>query len=108
LNEDLKLYEGGDVKFGIARAEPGNLHELADRLPDIRAGLEALCNSKAQDLAVLMVTDVVRGASRLMLAGEQAALSDLPYQRLPDGTLDAPGVVSRKKQLLPAILGWVS
>jgi inorganic pyrophosphatase/exopolyphosphatase len=55
---------------------------------------------------MLMVTDVVRGASRLVLAGPHAdRLSDLPYTRLPDGTLDAPGLVSRKKQLLPVILG---
>jgi len=53
-----------------------------------------------------MVTDVVRGGSRLVLAGENAErLNDLPYTRLPDGTLDAPGLVSRKKQLLPVILG---
>jgi manganese-dependent inorganic pyrophosphatase len=108
VNDDLKLYEGSDVRFGIAQAELANLHELADRLPDVRRGLEALRDSKGLDLAVLMVTDVVRGSSRLVLAGEQGALSDLPYKRLPDGTLDAPGVVSRKKQLLPAILGLVS
>ncbi len=108
LNDDLKLYEGGEVKFGIAQAELANLHELADRLPEVRDGMEALRDSKGLDLFVLMVTDVVRGSSRLVLAGEQAALSDLPYKRLPDGTFDAPGVVSRKKQLLPAILGLVS
>jgi inorganic pyrophosphatase/exopolyphosphatase len=28
----------------------------------------------------------------------------LPYPKLPDGTLRAAGVVSRKKQLLPALL----
>ena len=108
LNDDFKLYEGGEVKFGIAQAELANLHELADRLPEVRDGMESLRVSKGLDLFVLMVTDVVRGSSRLLLAGEQAALSDLPYKRLPDGTFDAPGVVSRKKQLLPAILGLVS
>ncbi len=108
VKDDLKLYEGGVVKFGIAQAELANLQELADRLPDVRGALEALRDAKGLDLAVLMVTDVVRGSSRLVLAGEQAALADLPYKRLPDGTLDAPGVVSRKKQLLPAILGLVS
>ena len=30
--------------------------------------------------------------------------SSLPYAKLPYGTLQAPGVVSRKKQLLPALL----
>jgi manganese-dependent inorganic pyrophosphatase len=108
LNDDLKLYEAGTVKFGIAQAELANLHELADRLPEVRDGLDAARVAKGLNLAVLMVTDVVRGSSRLVLAGEQGALSDLPYKRLPDGTFDAPGVVSRKKQLLPALLGLLS
>jgi manganese-dependent inorganic pyrophosphatase len=108
LNDDLKLYEGGEVKFAIAQAELANLHELADRLAELRAGMDGLRNSKGLDLLVLMVTDVVRGSSRLVLSGDQAALSDLPYKRLADGTFDAPGVVSRKKQLLPVVLGLVS
>jgi hypothetical protein len=32
-------------------------------------------------------------------------LDDLPYPPLSDGTRDAQGVVSRKKQLLPVVLG---
>lgn len=105
LNNDLKIYEGGEIKFGVAQVEVANLLELNTRLAEISAGLEALCESKGLALAVLMVTDVVRGASRLVLAGQVARLNDLPYTRLPDGTLDAPDLVSRKKQLLPALLG---
>ncbi len=106
LNNDLKLYEGGEIKFGVAQVEVANLHELNDRLGEISAGLETMCEFRGLGLAVLMVTDVVRGGSRLVLAGENAErLNDLPYTRLPDGTLDAPGLVSRKKQLLPVILG---
>lgn len=105
LNTDLKLYESGDFKFGIAQVEVANRHELGERLKEIRTGLEALAEAKGLDMAVLMVTDVVRGSSRLVLAGQQTArLQDLPYQTLPDDTLDAPDVVSRKKQLLPAML----
>ena len=105
LNSDLKIYEGGDIKFGVAQVEVANLDQLNGRLEEISAGLEALCAARGLALAVLMVTDVVRGSSRLVLAGETERLNDLPYTRLPDGTLDAPDVVSRKKQLLPAILG---
>jgi manganese-dependent inorganic pyrophosphatase len=105
VNSDLKVYEGGGIKFGIAQVEVANLHEVSDRLEEIRGGLASLCQARGLALAVLMVTDVVRGASRLALAGRTERLSDLPYTRLPDGTLDAPDVVSRKKQLLPAILG---
>ena len=55
---------------------------------------------------MLLITDVVRGSSRLLLSsGAPPVLDDLPYPPLPDGTRDAPGVVSRKKQLLPVVLG---
>ncbi|MCS6909266.1 MAG: DHH family phosphoesterase [Anaerolineales bacterium] len=105
LNSDLKLYESGDLKFAVAQVEVANLMQLNPRLAEISAGLEGLRAARGLDLAVLMVTDVVRGASRLVLAGQTDRLNDLPYTRLPDGTLDAPDLVSRKKQLLPAILG---
>jgi manganese-dependent inorganic pyrophosphatase len=105
VNSDLKLYEGGGIKFGVAQVEVASLLEVGERLDEIRAGLAGLCKSRGLGLAVLMVTDVVRGASRLVLAGHTDRLNDLPYTRLPDGTLDAPDLVSRKKQLLPAILG---
>jgi manganese-dependent inorganic pyrophosphatase len=105
VNSDLKIYEGGGIKFGVAQVEVANLMELDSRLPEISAGLEALCAARGLALAVLMVTNVVRGASRLVLAGRAERLNDLPYTRLPDGTLDAPELVSRKKQLLPALLG---
>jgi manganese-dependent inorganic pyrophosphatase len=54
---------------------------------------------------MLMVTDVVRNSSRLILVNAPSILDDLPYPRLPDGTLQADDVVSRKKQLLPVVLG---
>jgi manganese-dependent inorganic pyrophosphatase len=56
---------------------------------------------------MLMVTDVVRGSSRLILINAPAVLDGLPYPRQPDGTRLAEGVVSRKKQLLPVVLGLV-
>jgi manganese-dependent inorganic pyrophosphatase len=105
LNSDLKLYENGELKFGVAQVEVANLMQLNPRLAEITDGLEGLLAARGLGLAVLMVTDVVRGASRLVLAGQTDRLNDLPYNRLPDGTLDAPDLVSRKKQLLPAMLG---
>ncbi len=42
---------------------------------------------------------------RLLLTDEPPQLSDLPYPPQPDGTRLAEGTVSRKKQLLPVVLG---
>jgi manganese-dependent inorganic pyrophosphatase len=65
-----------------------------------------LRDKRGLDFAMLLVTDVVRGTSRLLITSNPPyVLDDLPYPPLPDGTRDARGVVSRKKQLLPTVLG---
>lgn len=107
LSTDLKLYEMGEKKFGLAQVEVGNLVELGSRVTELTDGLNALCEAKGFEFAILMVTDVVRSASRLVLGGNRELLKDLPYTMLPDGTLEATGVVSRKKQLLPVVFGLV-
>jgi manganese-dependent inorganic pyrophosphatase len=62
-------------------------------------------DQRAMDFAMLMVTDVVGGSSRLLVTNEPPELGDLPYPKQNDGTRLAEGVVSRKKQLLPVVLG---
>lgn len=107
INTDLKLYEMGSTTFGLAQVEVGNLVELGSRAKELSNGLNDLCESKKLEFAILMVTDVVRSVSRLILGGNREILKDLPYTPLPDGTLEATGVVSRKKQLLPVVFGLV-
>jgi manganese-dependent inorganic pyrophosphatase len=105
VNADLKLYEAGGHRFGIAQVEVTNFTQLSDHLERLHQALAGLRDSRGLDFAMLMVTDVVRASSRLLITNEIPALEVLPYSRLGDGTLRATGVVSRKKQLLPVVLG---
>jgi len=105
VSTDLKIYEAGGYRFAIAQAEVTDLLQLDEHLENLRAALTALRDKRALDFAMLMVTDVVNGSSRLILTDEPPELSDLPYPPQPDGTRLAEGVVSRKKQLLPVVLG---
>ncbi len=105
MNTDIKFYDVGGARVGIAQVEVTNFSELGNRLEDLRAGLTALMETEKLGLALLMITDVVRGNSRLMAAGQQRFVAALPYPRLDNDVMDAPGVVSRKKQLLPTVLG---
>jgi manganese-dependent inorganic pyrophosphatase len=105
VNTDMKLYEAGGFRLAIAQAEVTDLLQLADHLGSLKAALIALRDKRALDFAMLMVTDVVRGSSRLLITNEPPQLSDLPYPPQVDGTRLAEGVVSRKKQLLPVVLG---
>jgi manganese-dependent inorganic pyrophosphatase len=102
---DIKVYEAGGLDFAIAQAEVTDLLLLKERLPGLKQALCDLRDKRGLDFAMLMVTDVVDGSSRLMLTDDLPILGDLPYPKLSDGTLLAEDVVSRKKQLLPVVLG---
>ncbi|MRS03482.1 hypothetical protein EG832_09735 [bacterium] len=105
VQSDMKLYQAGGYNFAIAQAEVSDLHEVTDHLEDLTKALNGLREKKNVDFAILMVTDVVRSSSRLILSNPPAVLDELPYAVQSDKTRIADGVVSRKKQLLPVVLG---
>jgi len=105
VRTDIKVYEAGGVNFAIAQAEVTDLLQLNEHLQQLHKALCDLRDRRGLDFAMLMVTDVVRGSSRLLLTDDLPVLSEMPYPRQADGTFLAEGVVSRKKQLLPGILG---
>ena len=104
VNGDIKIYEAGDYNFSISQVEVTDLYELNEHLDSLINALKDFRESKGLDFSVMMVTDVVRGSSRLILEQPPAILEDLPYKHNSDGTLIADDLVSRKKQLVPAIL----
>ena len=105
VSTDLKLYEAAGQKFAIAQVEVTDLLQLDEYRESLLHALNELREQRGQDFAMLMVTDVVDNNSRLLLVNAPPILNDLPYPRLPDGTRRADSVVSRKKQLLPVVLG---
>jgi manganese-dependent inorganic pyrophosphatase len=103
---DSKTYEAGGFKFAVAQAEVTDLMQIADHREPLIAALDAFRQRRDLDFAMLLITDVVGGSSRLLVSsGAPASLDDLPYPVAADGTREASGVVSRKKQLLPVVLG---
>lgn len=104
VSSDIKVYTAGENKFVISQVEVSDTYELEKYLEPLSEALKKLRQSKGLDFAVLMITDVVRGSSNVLIENPPAILADLPFLRNPDGTFSAEDLVSRKKQLVPAIL----
>jgi manganese-dependent inorganic pyrophosphatase len=105
VSGDMKVYTAGNTAFAISQVEVSSLNEIDGHVEPLSAALDELRKIKNVDFAMLMVTDVVRGSSRLLLSNPPAVLDELPYKPLIDNTRLAEDVVSRKKQLLPVVLG---
>ncbi len=103
LDTDRKAYTLGNQALSIAQAEVGSLAALPERKPELMAGLRARREREGLALMALMITDVVEGKSRLLCEGERRILTALPFARVGEGEFDLENIVSRKKQLVPAL-----
>jgi manganese-dependent inorganic pyrophosphatase len=103
IDTDRKAYEMGGVPVSIAQVEVTGMQEVPDWRDRLLEALELRREKENLALIALMVTDVVTGRSRLLARGEADLLEALPYARVGDGEFDLEDVVSRKKQLAPAI-----
>ncbi|MDO8755159.1 MAG: DHH family phosphoesterase, partial [Anaerolineales bacterium] len=106
VSTDIKSFDGSGFNFAVAQVEVTDILQLTEHLEPLQNALNDLRDKRGLDFTMLLVTDIVRATSRLLISSNATSvLDDLPYPPLPDGTRDAQGVVSRKKQLLPAVLG---
>lgn len=107
ISQDLKEYEAGGYRFSIAQVEVTKFPDAESIKQSLIDALNRQRDKNGLDFTVLMITNVVGTSSRLMLSAGPPVLKELPYPVLNDGLLHAEGVVSRKKQLLPVVLGLV-
>lgn len=103
LNADRKEFDDEGVKVSISQIEELGLQAFEGRKVELMQALEAMGREKGYDLAVLAVTDIARHHSVVLAAGDKRLVELLPFERLSAGCYSAPGVVSRKKQLFPAV-----
>lgn len=92
LNRDLKAFVIAGVDVRIAQIEIGAIGQISPLVGELRRGLSDLAAHSGAGLAVLMITDITAGFSTLYFAGPHSG---------EVGACSVPGMLSRKKQLLP-------
>ena len=107
VNADFKEFDAGSVKFGVSQIEVTSFNEITERMDEIRSALRTLQEQKGLTFTALMITDIVENNSLLACVGEARYYERLPFGKRADGVWDMPGMVSRKKQLLPTMLGML-
>lgn len=104
IKSDRKFYENGPLRFTLSQVEETNLELFHQRQPELTEAMQKLLVEDKLDFIGLMVTDAVREISELLVVGNKELLRQIPYERHENGLFYLPGVLSRKKQLLPQML----
>src|SRR5262249_48673177 len=103
LDADRKRYEMGGKSISVAQVEVAGFQALSETRTALLQALAARRQSEGLALICLMITDVVAYQSRLLCQGVPRILAALPFPRSADGEWDLGGMLSRKKQLVPAL-----
>lgn len=103
ISTDFKIFEEYGVRFGISQAETVTLAQLGKVKDKLREELYNVKENNRLDWMMLLVTDIIKEESQLITTGFEPGESIFGYKKLEDKLFYLPGVLSRKKQLLPEI-----
>ena len=105
--QDFKVFMCGDIRFGVAQGSYMTRKNLLAAENLLRPYLEEARNKQNVEDIYMLLTDVPKEESVVIGSGRYAAevLADgFETQPAEDGSFTLPGVVSRKKQFIPALM----
>ena len=104
VSRDAKRYQvRGGQEICIAQVEVVGT-ALLDRKDELLEALRRLREDRSLQLYALMVTDVHDKGTRMLVAGDVAAVARSFNAEPADSTIDLPGVMSRKKEVAPKLM----
>ncbi len=103
LNADRKEFEEQGLRISVSQVEERDLHGFEARRKELEQELTRVHEANRYDLSLLAVTDVALHHSMVIAIGRDNILAQLPFERKGSRLYHAPGVVSRKRQIFPAV-----
>ncbi len=102
---DFKITQVGELKFGIAQIELTGYEKVMDKKELYLKAMEEIRSEKNLDYVLLMVTDIIKEGTKLLIAGKEPEKVARAFEKeLKENCyIDLPGVMSRKKQIMPVI-----
>ena len=105
--QDFKVFMCGDIRFGVAQGSYMTRKNLQAAQALLQPYLEEARNKQNVEDLYMLLTDVPKEESVVICTGRYAAevLSNgFDSRPAADGSWTLPGVVSRKKQFIPAMM----
>lgn len=100
IDGDAKSFEMGGHQFRIGQVNTVDIDEVLSR----QAGIEAAIAEEGYEDFLFVITDILNSNSKGLYIGDAASSIEAAFdQKLDNNVIDLPGVVSRKKQVVPPL-----
>ena len=102
ISLDAKEFAMGDYRVEIAQVNTVDANDVLNRKAEVEAAIANTVAAKNLDLFVFAITNILTNDSEAIVVGPKPELFEQAFNvTLQKGLATLPGVVSRKKQIVP-------
>lgn len=107
--QDYKKFTANDVTFGVGQITSLDQSELDEIKEKILPYMESVRKEQGLNMVFFMLTNILEETTYLAMTGEESKeVIENAFQTETDGQIAVlPGVMSRKKQLIPNVLNII-
>lgn len=104
ISLDSKEFSMGDYRVEIAQVNTVDANDVLSRKVEVESAMAGTIAEKELDLFVLAITNILTNDSEAIVVGSKLELFEKAFNvELQNGLATLPGVVSRKKQIVPVL-----
>lgn len=105
IDLDAKSFELNGQTARVAQINVVDLSEAMERKDSFLKAMEDVSEAENYDLFMLLITNVLDSDSKALVVGNDNAKAafEKAFGKVVDSEIDLPGVVSRKKQVVPQL-----
>ena len=107
--QDFKKFQSGTTSFGVAQINSMNAAMLAHIGEQVKPIMANAVGQNAVSMVFFMLTNIMSESTQLLCFGEGSArfVEQAFHAKVQNGTCFLPGIVSRKKQFIPAMINAI-
>lgn len=104
IDADAKSFDINGKNVRIDQINVVDFEDVLKRQSSIMKAMSDEAQSEGYDLFLVLVTDILNSNSKMIVVGEPTDAVEKAFNaKLTDSVMDLPGVVSRKKQVVPQL-----
>lgn len=104
INLDSKSFEANGTKFQVAQVNTACIEDVLKDKEKIENAINNFISANGVDLFLFAITDIINSNSQAIVLGAKTEIAEKAFNvKLANNMAFLPGVVSRKKQIIPVI-----
>ncbi|NRT73651.1 putative manganese-dependent inorganic diphosphatase [Clostridium beijerinckii] len=109
FNQDFKPFNMGESRVGVAQVNTMDIDGFMPLKDEMLNYMKSEADNKGYAVVMLLLTDILKEGSQVLVAGERHDYVEKTFNiELVDSMAFLPGVLSRKKQVIPPLTNVVN